>query len=122
MPLSVPSHHARAPWLGALLVALRCVATAVPLAGTTLATHGALYGEQSASLANVDIKAVNTVCPVDGRPVDSSIPPITGRTRDGKRVVIGVCDETCAALVRAHPDRYADDAVANTRHGAAAAR
>jgi len=109
---------ARSPRQGALAVALRC-AVAGALAATA---HGALYAEQSASLANVDIKAVNTVCPVDGRPVDSSIPPITGRTRDGKRVVIGVCDESCAALVRAHPGWYADDAVANLRHGAAAGR
>ena len=102
--------------------AARVALLVLPIALIGLHHSAALYGEQAVSMANIDAKSVNTVCPVDGRPIDSTIAPITGRTRDGKRVAIGVCDASCAAIVRAHPDAFANDAVANARHGAGAGR
>jgi hypothetical protein len=60
---------------------------------------------------------VNTVCPVDGNKVDAKIPPIAGKTKEGKTVMIATCSEADAATVREHPDQYADDAVANRKHG-----
>jgi hypothetical protein len=64
---------------------------------------------------------VNTVCPVDGNKVDGAITPIAGKTKEGKTVMIATCSEACAAKVREHPETYADDAVANRKHGAGAA-
>jgi len=111
------AHHRWNAWIPTQ--AARCAFVVLPIILGCLHQSGSLYGEQVVSLANLDAKSVNTICPVDGRPIDSTIAPITGRTRDGKRVAIGVCDASCAAIVRAHPDAFANDAVANTRHGSA---
>jgi hypothetical protein len=86
-----------------------------------------LLAAGSSSAADPGIKAddprptvtkppVNTVCPVDGNRVDPAIPPIAGKTKEGKTVMIATCGEVCAAKVREHPDAYADDAVANRKH------
>jgi len=99
--------------------AVRLVAAGLVMVVGGMHSSAALFGEQAVSMANIDTKSVNTVCPVDGRPIDTAIAPISGRTRDGKRVAIGVCDASCAAIVRAHPDAFANDAVANARHGSA---
>jgi hypothetical protein len=61
---------------------------------------------------------VNTICPVDGAKVDPSIPPIAGKTKEGKTVMIAVSSAACAEKVRAKPEDYADDAVANRQHAA----
>ena len=114
------AEHRHCAWIP--MHAARVALLVLPIALIGLHHSAALYGEQAVSMANIDAKSVNTVCPVDGRPIDSTIAPITGRTRDGKRVAIGVCDASCAAIVRAHPDAFANDAVANARHGAGAGR
>jgi len=60
-------------------------------------------------------QAVNTICPISGEAVDPSVPPIAGKTKDGKTVEIGMCCSKCAAVVAKNPDAYADAASANKK-------
>jgi len=60
-------------------------------------------------------QAVNTICPISGEAVDPSVPPIAGKTKDGKTVEIGMCCSKCAAVVAKNPDAYADAATANKK-------
>jgi hypothetical protein len=60
--------------------------------------------------------AVNSVCPVTGRPVDGAIPPVivtVGKGERAQRVVIGVADRAAADKVKANPAAYVDAAKAN---------
>jgi len=61
------------------------------------------------------VQPVNTICPVSGEAVDPSVPPIMGKTKDGKTVEIGFCCAKCAAVVAKNPDAYADAASANKK-------
>jgi hypothetical protein len=61
-------------------------------------------------------KPVNTVCPVTGKPIDATIPPVVitmGKGEKARKVVIGVADAAAAEKVKANPETYAAAAMAN---------
>jgi hypothetical protein len=62
--------------------------------------------------AATDAKAVNDVCAC-GKPVDPKIAPVAATTKEGKKVLIGTCSESCNKKVAEHPEKFVDAAVAN---------
>ncbi len=68
---------------------------------------------EGASAAAAEARAVNIVCPVTGRKVDGSIPPIAAVTKNGATVLIGVADKVSAEAVQKDPAAYLEAAVAN---------
>ncbi len=42
------------------------------------------FSEDKATSNANDAKAVNAVCPMDGKPVDPKIAPVAGKTKEGK--------------------------------------
>jgi hypothetical protein len=63
-----------------------------------------------------DPAPVNTICPVTGRPIDPSLPPVVvvlGKGDKAKRIAIGIADRAAAAAIKADPQRYADAAKEN---------
>lgn len=71
-----------------------------------------------ANLSAVDVvpadqRAVNIICPVSGLKVDAMLKPVTVQTADGRSVLVGVADATCATVVSKDPARYAALAEAN---------
>jgi hypothetical protein len=61
-------------------------------------------------------KPINTVCPVTGKPIDATIPPVVitmGKGEKARKVVIGVADAAAAERVKASPETYAPAALAN---------
>jgi hypothetical protein len=74
------------------------------------------YAEDGSTAAPKDVKAINTICPVSGEKVDSSIAPVEAKTTDGKTVEIGVCCANCPAAIKKHPEWYADAAVENKKY------
>jgi hypothetical protein len=73
-------------------------------------------GAWSAEGADAPKTAVNTVCPIDGKKIDPRIPPVAGKTKEGKVIGIGACSAEDAKIIAEHPELYADDAVANRKH------
>lgn len=72
----------------------------------------------SGALVAADQPPVNTICPVTGKAVDSSIPPVivtVGKGERAKRVVIGVADRASADQVKANPSAYVEAAKANRK-------
>jgi hypothetical protein len=70
------------------------------------------------SVAQAADQAINSVCPVTGRPVDPSIQPVIitlGKGERAQRVVIGVADGAAAAKVKANPNAYVQAAKANRK-------
>jgi hypothetical protein len=88
-------------------------ALAIALAFASVSVFAA---DEAKPEAKADAKAVNTVCPLDGSKVDPKVAPVAGKTKDGKTVEIGACCADCAGKIKATPDTYADDAVANKKH------
>ena len=88
------------------LILLTCCLALLSTAGTAA---------DSAAPAPAAPQAVNTICPISGEAVDPSVPPIAGKTKDGKTVEIGMCCSKCAAVVAKNPDAYADAASANKK-------
>jgi hypothetical protein len=75
-----------------------------------------LFG--STSLRAEDSKAINTICPVTGQPVNSTISPIiitTGKGERSQRLLIGVADAQAAEKVKANPTAYIAAAKANKK-------
>lgn len=71
-----------------------------------------------AALAAADQQAVNTVCPVTGKPVDSSIPAVIvtlGKGERAQRITIGVADRAAAEKVKASPSDFVEAAKANRK-------
>jgi hypothetical protein len=62
-----------------------------------------------------DDKPVNTICPGSGDKVDADTKPYTVTTKDGTKVVIGVCCKECIADIKKDPDKYAAAALANKK-------
>ena len=65
-----------------------------------------------------DQHAVNTVSPVTGKPVDSTIPAVivtVGKGERAQRVAIGVADRAAADKVKADPSTYVEAAKANRK-------
>jgi adenosine/AMP kinase len=63
-------------------------------------------------------KAINTICPVTGQPINSAIAPIiitTGKGERSQRVLIGVADAQAAEKVKANPTAYIAAAKANKK-------
>jgi len=59
---------------------------------------------------------VNSICPVTGRPVDKTVPPILitmGKGEMAVRLVIAVADAEAAEKVKANPELYIAAAKAN---------
>lgn len=68
------------------------------------------------TLSAADPTAVNSVCPVTGKQVDATIPPVivtVGKGERAQRVVIGVADRAAADKVKANPAAYVDAAKGN---------
>ena len=66
------------------------------------------YGEDKAD------KAVTTVCPKSGKPVDPAI-TVHVKDKDGKAVTVGTCCKNCAAKVEADPAKYVAAAEKNKK-------
>ena len=65
-----------------------------------------------------DQPAVNTICPVTGKPVDATIPAVivtVGKGERAKRISIGVADRAAADKVKANPSDYVETAKANIK-------
>jgi hypothetical protein len=63
-------------------------------------------------------QAVNTICPVTGKKIDSAIPGIIvtlGKGEKSQRLVIGVADADAAAKVKSNPNAYVSAAKANKK-------
>lgn len=63
-----------------------------------------------------DSKAVNTVCPVTGKPVDPGVTAVVvsmGKGERAKKIVIGVADVAAGEKVKANPEAYVAAAQAN---------
>lgn len=70
------------------------------------------------TLSAADQQAVNTVCPVTGKPVDSTIPVVivtVGKGERAQRIPIGVADRAAADKVKADPSTYVEAAKANRK-------
>lgn len=62
-----------------------------------------------------DDKPVNTICPGSGDKVDADTKPYTVTTKDGTKVVIGVCCKECIADIKKDPEKFAAAALANKK-------
>ena len=72
----------------------------------------------SSGLVAADQPPVNTICPVTGKAVDTTIPPVivtVGKGERAKRVVIGVADRASAELVKSNPSTYVEAAKGNRK-------
>jgi hypothetical protein len=75
-----------------------------------------LLSASSTALTAADQAPVNSVCPVTGKAVDSTIPPVIvtlGKGERAQRVVIAVADRASADKVKANPSAYVEAAKAN---------
>lgn len=71
-----------------------------------------------ATVTAADQQAVNTICPVTGKPVDSTIPAVIvtmGKGERVQRIAIGVADRAAADKVKASPALYVEAAKANRK-------
>ena len=69
-------------------------------------------------LSAADQPAVNTICPVTGKPVDATIPAVivtVGKGERAKRISIGVADRAAADKVKANPSDFVEAAKANIK-------
>ena len=72
----------------------------------------------SVVLSAADQPAVNTICPVTGKPVDATIPAVivtVGKGERAKRISIGVADRAAADKVKANPSDFVEAAKANIK-------
>ena len=63
-----------------------------------------------------DVKPVNTICPVTGKPVDPGVAAVVvsmGKGERAQKIVIGVADAAAADKVKANPEAYITAARAN---------
>lgn len=63
-------------------------------------------------------RAINTVCPVTGKPVDAQLAPVMvviGRGEKAKRFAIGIAVASAADVIKNDPQKYADAAKANKK-------
>lgn len=70
------------------------------------------------ALSAAEPQAVNTVCPVTGKPVDTTIPAVivtVGKGERAQRIPIGVADRAAADKVKADPSTYVEAAKANRK-------
>jgi hypothetical protein len=71
-----------------------------------------------ANLSAADQAAINSICPVTGKAVDGTIPPVivtVGKGERAQRVLIGVADRAAADKVKANPSAYVESAKANRK-------
>lgn len=65
-----------------------------------------------------DQAATNSICPVTGKAVDGTIPPVIvtiGKGERAKRLAIGVADRAAADKVKGNPSAYIEAAKANRK-------
>jgi hypothetical protein len=62
-----------------------------------------------------DTKAVNTVCPNSGKPIDPTVPTIAATDTSGKTVQIGACCNNCAAKIKKDPTKFVAAAEADKK-------
>ena len=63
-------------------------------------------------------KPINSICPVTGKPVDTSVEPVIitiGKGERSQRIVIGVSDAASAEAVKNNPSTYIGAAKANRK-------
>ena len=75
-----------------------------------------LAASLAAPAGAADPVPVNSICPVTGRPVDKTVPPILitmGKGEMAVRLVIAVADAEAAEKVKANPELYIAAAKAN---------
>ncbi|MBA3710267.1 MAG: hypothetical protein H0W83_15760 [Planctomycetes bacterium] len=64
---------------------------------------------------NVAAKPINTVCPVDGKAVDTKGSFVAAKDANDKPIIIGTCSDACTQTVKADPQAYVPAAVANKK-------
>lgn len=62
-----------------------------------------------------DLKAVNTVCPNSGKPIDPAVAPTSATDAAGKTVGIGACCNNCAAKIKKDPAKFVAAAEADKK-------
>lgn len=70
------------------------------------------------AMTAADQAAINSLCPVTGKAVDATIPPVivtVGKGERAQRVLIGVADRAAADKVKANPSAYVESARANRK-------
>ncbi len=70
-----------------------------------------------AALGAVD-QAINSICPVSGKAIDTAIAPVlvtVGKGERAKRVLIGTADRASADKVKANPAAYVEAARGNRK-------
>jgi hypothetical protein len=75
-----------------------------------------LAASLAAPAGAADPVPVNSICPVTGRPVDKTVPPILitmGKGEKAVRLVIAVADAEAGEKVKANPELYIAAAKAN---------
>jgi hypothetical protein len=80
----------------------------------TFLTLALVFAAFGANAAYAGDKAVNTVCPKSGKPVDPEI-TVSVKDKDGKAVTVGTCCKNCAAKVEADPAKYVAAAEKNKK-------
>lgn len=78
--------------------------------------HLMLLLSLTVALGAADQAAINSICPVTGRPVDPAIPVVMismGKGEHAVRLVIAVADAAAAEKVKANPELYIAAAKAN---------
>lgn len=91
------------------MIVLRALLFAVVLAVVPLAPS---------ALCAADQPPVNTICPVTGKPVDTTIPAVivtVGKGERVKRFAVGIADRAAAEQVKANPGDYIEAAKANRK-------
>lgn len=69
-------------------------------------------------------KPVNGVCPIDGKPVDQQLTPVSMASADAQEVLVGACSIACQQNLRAKfgPDSHTASAAAKSNTTIAASR
>jgi len=80
-----------------------------------LALGAALSLAGAANASADDTKAVNTVCPNSGKPIDPTVAPVVATDKDGKTVGIGACCNYCAAKIKKDPAKFVAAAEADKK-------
>ncbi len=63
-------------------------------------------------------KAINTICPVTGKPIDAKLAPVVvviGKGEKARRYTIGIAVASAADTIKGDPQKYADAAKANKK-------
>ena len=70
-----------------------------------------LIAADDAAFTDLVRKPVNTVCPIDGKPVDTRLQPVDITGPDGQNVMVGSCSDSCQKALRSMFGQDGYDAV-----------